>query len=99
MRNCIDVTAAAKARRIPSSAHEVAELLTELAECGGREYRESEPASDALQQLMERLEGEERRLLIANEEHSNHVADLWADDRFRLGYALGASGLLGWLEE
>lgn len=73
---------------------EVIELLTELAECGSCLYRETEPASDALQQLMERLNGEERRLLVAYEEHSNHVAELWADDRFRLGYVLGASGLL-----
>lgn len=71
----------------------------ELAECGSSLYRETEPASDALQELTERLEGEERQLLLAHEEHSNRVAELWADDRFRLGYALGASGLLGWLGE
>lgn len=99
MGNCIDATRAAGKRWIPASPHEVVELLTELAECGSQDYRESEPASDALQQLMERLEGEERRLLVAYEEHSNHVAELWADDRFRLGYALGASGMLGWLGE
>ena len=64
--------------------------LAEVLEHGSRSYRATNQPIDALEALMARLSDEERSLLMAYEERVNEQADLWATDRFRIGYALGA---------
>ncbi|MGH3664568.1 MAG: hypothetical protein ACRDU8_00500 [Egibacteraceae bacterium] len=82
----------------PPSPTEALEALREVFEQGTPSYREREPRSDAFDRLLERLDDEDRELLLAYEEHTNHLADVWAADRFRLGFVLGLSGLLAMLD-
>lgn len=55
--------------------------------------------SDWWGELAERLGPDAGDFLTAFEEHVNLQADRWGRDRFRLGYAIAASGLLDTVEE
>lgn len=72
-------------------SEDVLETLTDLLIQGSRRYRDTEPQSDLLDRLRQRLDGVDLELLTAYEAHTNHLAALWAEDRFRVGFALGAS--------
>lgn len=70
---------------------DVLEAFADLVEQGSPEYRAADRPIAVLDELMERLDEEERALLRAYEDRVNERADAWASDRFRLGYALGAA--------
>ncbi|MQB01656.1 MAG: hypothetical protein GEU78_15430 [Actinobacteria bacterium] len=55
-------------------------------------YRINEPEEwESLDMLHARLQGEDLALLMRYEARSNVLCALWAEDRFRIGFALGAS--------
>lgn len=68
---------------------DVLDTLSDLFIHGTETYRRSEPRRDLLAQLQQRLEGPDYDLLLAYEAHTNQLADLWGEDRFRIGFALG----------
>lgn len=72
------------------------ELLDELVSRGSAAYRRAaeEAVNVPLDGLVVRLDDRDKELLRRHEEESNRDAGEFAADSFRLGYALGASGLL-----
>lgn len=78
---------------------DVVETLRDWLERGTEAYRQSEDtyrrteqeAWDSLDRLRERLEGDDLELLLLYEARSNWLSGLWGEDRFRIGFALGAS--------
>lgn len=91
--------AAAVLASVPDS-EQALETIRELVEQGvpeqgvpGHASPPGESMHELLTALVDRLDAESRRLLLDYEQASNHQAALWAEDRFRLGYAMG-SGLI-----
>lgn len=73
------------------NSEEVLETLSELLAHGTHAYRDARESEDLLERLQRRLEGLDLELLMAYEEQTNRDCAMWAEDRFRIGYALGAS--------
>jgi hypothetical protein len=69
---------------------EVVESLSELLTSGTATHQRTVPRSDLFEQVRDRLAEEDVHLLMSYEEHVNDVMRLWGEDRFRIGYALGA---------
>lgn len=72
-------------------SEEVLEALSELLAHGTRGYKDAQESNDLLGRLQRRLAGPDLELLMAYEEQTNRDCVLWAEDRFRIGFALGAS--------
>lgn len=88
-----------RSRHIPDP-DEALERLQERWERGSVALREEERGGpDRWAELAERLGADGAEFVTALEEHVNAQADRWGRDRFRLGYALGASGLLEALDD
>ena len=73
---------------------DVLATITEIFERGTRQYRDADATMPGLHELWDRLDGDDKNLLRTYEAATNRNTELWADDRFCIGYALGASGLL-----
>lgn len=85
-------------QRPPPDPDEAFERLRERWERGSDSLRREEVGPDWWSELAEQLGPEQAEFLGAFEAHVNEQADRWGRDRFQLGYALGASGLLEILE-
>lgn len=76
------------------------EALRERWESGSASLRAEEASGrDWWGELGERLGAAEGTFLAEFEAHVNAQAERWGRDRFRLGFALGASGLLRALDD
>jgi hypothetical protein len=95
-----DVLAAGlRGRQVPDPDEAFARLQ-ERWERGSLALREEERGGpDWWAELAERLGPDGAEFVTALEEHVNEQADRWGRDRFRLGYAVGASGLLEALDD
>lgn len=85
---------------IPNTPDELVEMLDRLTSQGGAWYRAgTNSREEPLRLLMERLEGEDRELLLTYEDAANQDATRWAYHHFQYGYAVGQSGVVDMLEE
>lgn len=91
--------ATSRSRHAPDP-DEAFERLRERWERGSASLHEEESGGpDWWAELAERLGPDGVEFVTALEEHVNAQADRWGRDRFRLGYAVGASGLLETLDD
>lgn len=85
---------------IPEGTEDLLEALHEAVERGSPTYRrESQSTEQHRTALFGHLDSDAREAFRAYEEALNADTDLWAEDRFRLGYIAGSSGLLAHLSE
>lgn len=84
----------AAVRHVPEP-EEAFERLRDRWERGSAALRDEESgAADWWAELAERLGPDGAEFVVSFEEHVNAQADRWGRDRFRLGFAVAASGLL-----
>lgn len=76
--------------------HELVRLLDEVVAQGSPSYRTeaAEAATVTVDEILDRLDDEGRRLLLRWEEERNRDAARTADDHWRLGYVIGSSGVV-----
>jgi hypothetical protein len=71
---------------------DLVESLDELFWQGTQAHRRDVPhRPDLYEQVRDSLPEADRRLLAEYEEYLHEVMRMWGEDRFRIGYALGAS--------
>lgn len=73
--------------------HDVLDHLVTRGSAGYRATVDDGLRADLLAQISGRLDADGQDLVNRYEELTNQDTDAWGDDRFRIGYALGASGL------
>lgn len=65
--------------------------LAEVLEHGTPTYQAAHQRIDVVDELMAMLDDTERSLLLEYEARVNEQTERWAEDRFRVGYGLGAA--------